>query len=870
MAAGAAQVSKLSANLPPPTEAPAEGGKAVRSVDVVVVVSCVKAAFDRVRGQGRVMLGATRQRRKMWIGDGRVASNSPSCGSLFQDANNFLASTRWVSLGDLATLPFALTRIWLKLQLTTFATCQALCRTPAVIRELYKEFGKLPLEDTTEAYQSEHGLGNAARIGKGQGEPKGQFSFMLTSPELGPYPTTISYTFTFVGVEAPPEEDEGMLAPEVAGSQIFLNAQETDGDQLDEVPEAAWGAGLMPCFTMGTTARLLEAPREMQSQYYQSHYGHHTNHTSQHLDRKQGFYLARVLMMHKDLWGWALTVHGNKATRVRSCGTDELSRCRFQQLYQPYSPGYAYQMGGSFLGVQADEARAASRNTGNWAEVKTVGVQSPNCLDLILTSGAFKTILLELSEPPGPESERNISAALQWLVKGAGPGDHLLFHYSGHGSQKRDMSGEEADGKDETIVPCDFNKSGMITDDELRRMLVDGLPKGCRLTVIMDCCHSAGHDVKTRTTTPGIRTLHRRRRHPSEAEVVLLSGCKDFQTSSDISGGIAGNRAAGAMTTAFRKIISKKKSISYHHLLLEMRNFLKQQGFDQVPQLCMEFHLNFEESFLPEADPPVAQLPTPLRSTQRRALTIGINYFSLTPGQGRLSGCINDSETMITVLKDTFKFEDSQICRLRDDHTNMMPTKANILAAMRWLTQGVGSGDELFLHYSGHGGRADDRSGDELTGKDDTLIPCDFQSAGQISDDELHSLLVEHLPAVQHSGTSCCHCLSLCVNGKGGPSGAMRPPQTILKNGADIVVPVVGQPSRQTERSGSLAPKAAGAMTTAFRHVISPAISCEDLLLQMRHFLQRNSFSQVDSRIHRLEEQIQELRQRPLKSKDES
>ena len=55
----------------------------------------------------------------------------------------------------------------------------------------------------------------------------------------------------------------------------------------------------------------------------------------------------------------------------------------------------------------------------------------------------------------------------------------------------------------------------------------------------------------------------RRRRHPTEAEVVLLSGrtaeqthrtkgeqrlagCKDFQTSSDISGGIAGNRAAGS------------------------------------------------------------------------------------------------------------------------------------------------------------------------------------------------------------------------------------------------------------------------------------------------------------------------------------
>jgi len=39
--------------------------------------------------------------------------------------------------------------------------------------------------------------------------------------------------------------------------------------------------------------------------------------------------------------------------------------------------------------------------------------------------------------------------------------------------------------------------------------------------------------------------------------------------------------------------------------------------------------------------------------------------------------------------------------------------------------------------------------------------------------------------------------------------------------------------------------KAAGAMTTAFRHTITPTITCEDLLLRMRKYLQRNNFEQV-------------------------
>jgi hypothetical protein len=57
------------------------------------------------------------------------------------------------------------------------------------------------------------------------------------------------------------------------------------------------------------------------------------------------------------------------------------------------------------------------------------------------------------------------------------PGDSLVFHFSGHGSQQRDTSGEEADGLNETICPADFRAAGEIVDDELNRLLVNPLPQ---------------------------------------------------------------------------------------------------------------------------------------------------------------------------------------------------------------------------------------------------------------------------------------------------------------------------------------------------------------------------------------------------------
>lgn len=56
---------------------------------------------------------------------------------------------------------------------------------------------------------------------------------------------------------------------------------------------------------------------------------------------------------------------------------------------------------------------------------------------------------------------------------------------------------------DETILPSDFKQSGMIIDDEIHALLVQPLPNGCRLTAVMDCCHSG-----TGNPIPSFRVSH--------------------------------------------------------------------------------------------------------------------------------------------------------------------------------------------------------------------------------------------------------------------------------------------------------------------------------------------------------------------------
>lgn len=470
-------------------------------------------------------------------------------------------------------------------------------------------------------------------------------------------------------------------------------------------------------------------------------------------------------------------------------------------------------------------------------------------------------------------TKANMLEGLRWLVQGATEGDHLFLHYSGHGSQQTDRDGDELDGRDETLVPCDYQHAGMLSDDELRRVLVLPLSKGVRLTAILDCCHSGtvlDLPFKIYLDPDGSAEVKRksnsRIKGSTDADIVMISGCMDSQTSADIGAGAAGNaKSAGAMTTAFKVALQKSMCMSYHKIIDEMRTFLKEHRFQQKPQLMAEQFLNLTDCFLPEAEPPDDGPPPALRPPARRAVTIGINYLSLPRGRGQLAGCINDSDTIVELLKDTFGYEDSMIRRLRDDRQDMMPTRSNMLNAFNWLCGDAQPGDQLFLHYSGHGGQMEDKRGDEADGKDETLLPCDFQSAGQITDDELYATLVSKLPKgcclivvldCCHSGTALDLRFKVQISADGRSAKCSKKHRRTVVGGRHAPEPtkanvIMLSGCKDSQTSADIgagqagAEEAAGAMTTALRSQLTPSISCHKLLKNMRRFLKRNRFAQV-------------------------
>lgn len=86
-----------------------------------------------------------------------------------------------------------------------------------------------------------------------------------------------------------------------------------------------------------------------------------------------------------------------------------------------------------------------------------------------------------------------MNAIQDYLIAKAEPGDIVVFHYSGHGSQMKDVTGKIS-GLDETIVPYDSrDPEGKVFDisgAELHAALAQLTRKTRNVTFILDSCHS--------------------------------------------------------------------------------------------------------------------------------------------------------------------------------------------------------------------------------------------------------------------------------------------------------------------------------------------------------------------------------------------
>ncbi|KAJ3054581.1 Ca(2+)-dependent cysteine protease [Rhizophlyctis rosea] len=143
---------------------------------------------------------------------------------------------------------------------------------------------------------------------------------------------------------------------------------------------------------------------------------------------------------------------------------------------------------------------------------------------------------------------------------------------------------------------------------------------------------------------------------------------------------------------------------------------------------------------------------------KRRALLIGINY---TGSNAELKGCINDVRNVHQWLTSNYPFAPQEVLIMTDDQQDAtrIPTRENILNGFRWLVSNAQPGDAFFLHYSGHGSQEKDVHGDEAEGLDETIVPVDYQRAGQIHDDDINSILVHPLPQGSRLTAifDCCH-----------------------------------------------------------------------------------------------------------------
>lgn len=200
-------------------------------------------------------------------------------------------------------------------------------------------------------------------------------------------------------------------------------------------------------------------------------------------------------------------------------------------------------------------------------------------------------------------------AEMQELLGGAEPGDVLLFHYSGHGSNVPDSNGDEADFRDEILCPTDLDWYDPLVDDWIREVF-DSLPDDVNLTVLFDCCHSG---TATRAILPpdaeviarylpcpwdlvatesgrSLRGETRSTRPRGGSDVLeveglpelFISGCRDDQTSADA---YIDGTYNGAMTYSLVSAINESNGqLTYRELHAAMLEFLDGR-YTQVPQL---------------------------------------------------------------------------------------------------------------------------------------------------------------------------------------------------------------------------------------------------------------------------------------------
>ena len=219
----------------------------------------------------------------------------------------------------------------------------------------------------------------------------------------------------------------------------------------------------------------------------------------------------------------------------------------------------------------------------------------------------------DINNPNLQPTHLNILLNLTKLVNESGNLSEIWIHYSGHGSQIIDRTGEETDKLDEVIVPIDYQRNGFITDDDIFNIIKN---VKCKTILIFDSCHSGSiGDLQWSFEFNGkgfTKTLNVNKEIKNPF-IVCLSGCKDSQTSAD-SFSSDYKMPMGAFTDALIHCMKQNSfTVNVLKLYADICIYLNSNGYPQKPILSSSSisPFLFLKKYINLPSPPQPPLPPP-------------------------------------------------------------------------------------------------------------------------------------------------------------------------------------------------------------------------------------------------------------------
>lgn len=174
--------------------------------------------------------------------------------------------------------------------------------------------------------------------------------------------------------------------------------------------------------------------------------------------------------------------------------------------------------------------------------------------------------------------------------------DHIFIYYSGHGSYICDKNNDEKDNHDEVIIPSDFHKMGVITDDILHEYL-EYIPENCHCFGLFDCYHQGTLlDLKYKYLK-NYRMITENPNSNALGNIIMISGYQNNNNTNN-NESMINTQSHGIITNAFFDTLEKYNyQTTFFHLLDEMNHSLEENGNNLHPQLTSSRKLNHTDIF---------------------------------------------------------------------------------------------------------------------------------------------------------------------------------------------------------------------------------------------------------------------------------